>query len=477
MLALQTPYPYFFAKDGTPLDGGHVYIGVEFDNPVTAPVQVYWDVAATQPATQPLRTLNGFIVRNGTPASVYVFNNYSLQVTDKRGRFQYYSPSSASLGGGGSSTNGIITVKSPREMQTAAAGQTVFNLTNISYVPGTKGLFVIVDGETLPSLQDYAETNPLIVTFSTPFVGGEQIEFVAPNYLATSSGQVAINHSTTNSTDVGTFLVQRSVEYAGGTPGFVNAAIRADTYVDNAGATAFEWAVVGVMHNHATAGENVGGYFQGIKYAGAGPTWGSVIEMIDQSGGNPVTGAVALEVDVRGDNGDVNRDRVGIDIVATRTIGSVAANMTIGYGLRFQNGGDSTVTFSALIGVLPGTVAGIGVDLSGATTLAGALKMNQGVPIIFDNTASPPKLTSQGLGLDHLVGAALANRLLATGGLQVATSQVVGPRVTGWALPTGTLNRTTFDQSTVTLPLLAQRVAALITDLYGAGSGHGLIGA
>jgi hypothetical protein len=52
--------------------------------------------------------------------------------------------------------------------------------------------------------------------------------------------------------------------------------------------------------------------------------------------------------------------------------------------------------------------------------------------------------------------------------------QVIATRRTGWALPSGTLSRATFDQSTVTLPQLAQRVAALITDMY---SGHGLIGA
>ncbi|NOS92094.1 MAG: hypothetical protein HOP30_09245 [Cyclobacteriaceae bacterium] len=40
-----------------------------------------------------------------------------------------------------------------------------------------------------------------------------------------------------------------------------------------------------------------------------------------------------------------------------------------------------------------------------------------------------------------------------------------GAVATGWATPTGTLDRTTFDQSTVTLPQLAQRVAALINDL------------
>lgn len=42
----------------------------------------------------------------------------------------------------------------------------------------------------------------------------------------------------------------------------------------------------------------------------------------------------------------------------------------------------------------------------------------------------------------------------------------------GWGTPTGTLTRTTFDESTVTLPQLAQRVAALITDLK---TGHQLL--
>lgn len=58
--------------------------------------------------------------------------------------------------------------------------------------------------------------------------------------------------------------------------------------------------------------------------------------------------------------------------------------------------------------------------------------------------------------------------------MAIGGSQVLTTRRTGWALPTGTLSRATFDQSTVTLAQLAQRVAALITDLY---SGHGLIGA
>jgi hypothetical protein len=53
------------------------------------------------------------------------------------------------------------------------------------------------------------------------------------------------------------------------------------------------------------------------------------------------------------------------------------------------------------------------------------------------------------------------------------------PRIqpSGWTtVPTGTLTRTTFVTSTVTLPQLAERVAALIVDLHAA-AGVGLIGA
>lgn len=64
-----------------------------------------------------------------------------------------------------------------------------------------------------------------------------------------------------------------------------------------------------------------------------------------------------------------------------------------------------------------------------------------------------------------------------TGGtqeLRMGGTKVLAARVTGWALPTGTLSRATFDESTVTLAQLAQRVAALITDFYNS---HGAIGA
>jgi len=54
----------------------------------------------------------------------------------------------------------------------------------------------------------------------------------------------------------------------------------------------------------------------------------------------------------------------------------------------------------------------------------------------------------------------------------VRGNKIIGARITGWADPTGTLSRATFDQSTVTLPQLAQRVAQLVLDLKA----HGLLG-
>lgn len=52
-------------------------------------------------------------------------------------------------------------------------------------------------------------------------------------------------------------------------------------------------------------------------------------------------------------------------------------------------------------------------------------------------------------------------------------NQVVGGRRTGWSVPLGTANRTSFSTATVTTSQLAQRVKALIDDLRT----HGLIGA
>ena len=92
-LSIQVPFPVFQDRDGQPLENGYVWIGVANLNPQTNPVVAYYDAALTIPAAQPLRTLNGYISRAGTPAQVYVDAvNFSILVQDSKGSMVYNFP-------------------------------------------------------------------------------------------------------------------------------------------------------------------------------------------------------------------------------------------------------------------------------------------------------------------------------------------------------------------------------------------------
>ena len=87
MLQVQSPFQQFFGLSGDPLDDGSIYIGVAGQNPETNPIAVFWDEDGTLPAAQPLKTLNGYLVRSGTPARVYVnAADFSMTAKDRRGR-------------------------------------------------------------------------------------------------------------------------------------------------------------------------------------------------------------------------------------------------------------------------------------------------------------------------------------------------------------------------------------------------------
>ena len=92
-LSVQVPYPVFYDRDGDPLDNGNIYIGVANLDPVTNPIAVYFDEALTLPATQPLKTSNGYIYRNGTPAQIYVnAADFSITVNDSKDLLIYNFP-------------------------------------------------------------------------------------------------------------------------------------------------------------------------------------------------------------------------------------------------------------------------------------------------------------------------------------------------------------------------------------------------
>lgn len=97
MFLTSAPYQQYFDADGSPLDAGFVYFGLPNQNPETAPQQVFWDEAGTQPAAQPVITLNGYTVRSGTPAALYSSGDYSVSVKNRRGSLIAYNPSTSAF--------------------------------------------------------------------------------------------------------------------------------------------------------------------------------------------------------------------------------------------------------------------------------------------------------------------------------------------------------------------------------------------
>lgn len=95
------PFEFFADTNGDALDAGYIWIGEVNKDPRLYPVTIYYDQAQTIPAMQPLRTSNGYVVRNGSPTFLYVTGNYSVMVLDKRGRQVYYVPDFLLIGNSG----------------------------------------------------------------------------------------------------------------------------------------------------------------------------------------------------------------------------------------------------------------------------------------------------------------------------------------------------------------------------------------
>lgn len=93
-IAVQSQYPIFFDAAGQPLSNGSIYFGKLNSNPkiTSNQVAVYWDGDFTQPAPQPIKTSGGAIHRNGTPANIYIKENFSIAIYDKLDKLVAYFP-------------------------------------------------------------------------------------------------------------------------------------------------------------------------------------------------------------------------------------------------------------------------------------------------------------------------------------------------------------------------------------------------
>jgi hypothetical protein len=128
-LSIQPPYPAFAGADGLPLENGYIWIGTVNLSPQVNPIAVYWDSALTIPAVQPIRTLNGYPVYQGTPTRFYTASDYSIQVLDNKGSVVY------------TSLNGNVSSGSAATNATGTGSQTIFPVTSTPFAIYINGVY------------------------------------------------------------------------------------------------------------------------------------------------------------------------------------------------------------------------------------------------------------------------------------------------------------------------------------------------
>ena len=128
-LSIQPPYPAFAGADGLPLENGYIWVGTVNLNPQVNPITVYWDAALTIAAPQPIRTLNGYPVYQGTPSRFYAASDYSIQVLDSNGSLVY------------TSLNGNVASGSVAANATGNGVQTIFPVTSTPFAIYINGVY------------------------------------------------------------------------------------------------------------------------------------------------------------------------------------------------------------------------------------------------------------------------------------------------------------------------------------------------
>jgi len=140
-LSIQPPYPAFAGTDGLPLENGYIWIGTVNLNPQVNPISVYWDAALTIPTAQPIRTLNGYPMYQGTPARFYAASDYSILVQNSKGSLVY-----SSLNGNLSGNNTIASNATGNGIQIIFPVSSAPNAIYINGVHQNKNTYTIAGG-------------------------------------------------------------------------------------------------------------------------------------------------------------------------------------------------------------------------------------------------------------------------------------------------------------------------------------------
>lgn len=84
-IVVKPPFDHFTDVDGKPLKNGFIFVGKEGLDPEVNPENVFWDASMLISAPNPARTLDGYVVNNGTAAELFVDGGYSITIRNKNG--------------------------------------------------------------------------------------------------------------------------------------------------------------------------------------------------------------------------------------------------------------------------------------------------------------------------------------------------------------------------------------------------------
>lgn len=264
MSAITPPFPIFTDLDGEPLEAGYIWIGVENLPPQTNPEPIYWDEALTQPAAQPVRTQGGYIVNAGTPARLYVADQYSILVQNKNGTAVYSSLQGNDLAAvdvskasGGTVQDTVTLVESV----VYKPDQTIFE-DSLAY---GNGLRLLVDAGSNTGHFNTAVGIDALLSATTPYgntaVGSGALRSTTTGYDNTAVGYEPLINNVDGYNNTG---IAPKALYSN-TSGYRNVAVGTTALFTNV--SGFENVAIGVDALFAStgSGNTVGGYAAGSK--------------------------------------------------------------------------------------------------------------------------------------------------------------------------------------------------------------------
>lgn len=280
MSQITEPFPIFYDDDGTPLDDGMIYVGEENQDPRQNPIQVYYDAALTQPASQPIRTLGGRPAYQGAPTNLYVSSaQYSIEVQNRFGT-PITGPVTLATGGGAVISSANVTFM---QQGTGAEERTAQAKLRERVSPEDFG--AIGDGNLHPLSERYTTLAEAQVDYPFATALTQQIDYCA--FIAAITSQTFTSHGlyyhsgpeillkdgAVYRMGSDTIQLKRSVHIRGAGSGMPWTSMAAMRWA--AGATAF------IVHRYNTIGNTVesvpttgadGTIIEGIRILGAAST-------------------------------------------------------------------------------------------------------------------------------------------------------------------------------------------------------------